>query len=1198
MRKIFFIILLFLFADGNAQMKHLFFNRLTVEAGLPEGEIECHLEDGMGYIWLGTQNGLVRYDGYHLKVYTMPDDEGNPLGFSSIEKLYEDADGTLWAHVFKEGVYYYDRQADTFIKIKNINYRTSSIKGDVIFKILPGNSKNTYWFFAASTDGIVHADLYDRTNNTMEVFSAKSDAAHFVSMRATCGMIKDSKGNIWAAGDSLLSIYNPERHAFIPYFLLPGNSGTLMFNDVYADPSDADVLWLTTYDFSLQSAQPRSGKVIKFNIKTRAITEYLHTGKDKYSIADGCNQVITDTGNRMLFCNGNIVSIYNRQNDNFTNYSFTLPGAPKGKAPNITSLAIDKQGIIWATGDFAGIFYLNTLTGISVFYPTGGAGPGSLPETTVEDVFFDKTGTLWVTTPYRGIASLNIFKSFFYPVAIQIPANSPGEKNNPGNDINNIFKNDDSSFFVTTSNNLYIWYYYENSFKRIDLSFSPAGITDMLKDKEGLVWIATNTGLYCFNPVTKTIKIYTEDSKDSSSLSSNKIHKLTEGKDGTIWIGTFRQGICSFNRQTNKFTRYPFTHDADFRLVKNALDDSYVQSLYFDDEGILWVGTNTGGLNRFNIKTNTFTSIESRKDGLQCVAAIHKDRSGRIWAGTYITGLFLVNGKTGTYKRYSEKDGLCYSGINGISEDNEGNIWVATLRGLSKLNPATNNITNFTTANCLQNNEILNIFHTSTGQLNAAVKNGILSFNPSQLKTNNLPPSVQIESVSYHAVHNSLNNNDTLVFTHGHNNIHLQYNENRITFQYVGLHFANAPLNQYACKLDEYDKEWINAGTQRTATYSNLSPGTYTFHVKAANSDGVWNQTGASLVVIIYPPWWQTWWAYALYALLAIASIGGFVYYRSKKLLKDNRILEHKIKLRTAEVLKQKEEIVAQRDNLGKTLDELKSTQAQLIQSEKMASLGELTAGIAHEIQNPLNFVNNFSEVSRELIAEMKDELKAGNNDEAATIADDIDQNLEKINHHGKRADAIVKGMLQHSRASTGKKEPTDINALADEYLRLAYHGLRAKDKAFNATLNTNFDTTIGKINIMPQDIGRVLLNLFNNAFYAVAEKKKAADLEGFSSNLQGLEAYQPTVTVSTKLINPPSGGLGVSITVADNGNGIPQKIIDKIFQPFFTTKPTGQGTGLGLSLSYDIIKAHGGEIKVETKDGEGTTFIAGLPIN
>jgi signal transduction histidine kinase len=270
---------------------------------------------------------------------------------------------------------------------------------------------------------------------------------------------------------------------------------------------------------------------------------------------------------------------------------------------------------------------------------------------------------------------------------------------------------------------------------------------------------------------------------------------------------------------------------------------------------------------------------------------------------------------------------------------------------------------------------------------------------------------------------------------------------------------------------------------------------------------------------------------------------------------------------------------------IEKAYADLKSTQAQLIHSEKMASLGELTAGIAHEIQNPLNFVNNFSEVNKELISEMVEEVDKGNTEEIKTIAFDVQENMEKILHHGKRADAIVKGMLQHSRQSSGKKEPTDINALADEYLRLSYHGLRAKDKSFNAEFTTDFDNSIGKINVVPQDIGRVLLNLFNNAFYAVNEK--------FAGNRSSLtNDYKPTISVQTKKIDDK-----IEIKVSDNGNGIPQNIIDKIFQPFFTTKPTGQGTGLGLSLAYDIMKAHGGEIKVETKEGVGTKFIIYLPL-
>ena len=293
-----------------------------------------------------------------------------------------------------------------------------------------------------------------------------------------------------------------------------------------------------------------------------------------------------------------------------------------------------------------------------------------------------------------------------------------------------------------------------------------------------------------------------------------------------------------------------------------------------------------------------------------------------------------------------------------------------------------------------------------------------------------------------------------------------------------------------------------------------------------------------------------------------------------KDLTQQNEQLEKGVQQRTAELLNEKEK-------LQNTLTHLRSAQKQLVQSEKMASLGELTAGIAHEIQNPLNFVNNFSEVSKELLDEMKTELDNRNVEDAKEIANNVIQNLEKILHHGKRAEGIVKGMLQHSRNSSGVKEPTDINVLTDEYLRLAYHGLRAKDKTFNATMNTDFDKTLDKINIIPQDIGRVILNLITNAFYVVNEKKKA-----------GIENYEPTVSVSTKKVANK-----VLILVRDNGNGIPSKVLDKIFQPFFTTKPTGQGTGLGLSLSYDIVKAHGGELNVETVEGNGSIFTIVLPV-
>ncbi len=308
------------------------------------------------------------------------------------------------------------------------------------------------------------------------------------------------------------------------------------------------------------------------------------------------------------------------------------------------------------------------------------------------------------------------------------------------------------------------------------------------------------------------------------------------------------------------------------------------------------------------------------------------------------------------------------------------------------------------------------------------------------------------------------------------------------------------------------------------------------------------------------------------------------LYERQQQILREqNESLERGVEERTAELKEQKEALQA-------SLNNLKATQLQLVQKEKMASLGELTAGIAHEIQNPLNFVTNFSEINIEMLAEIKEQLaKEALSDEVKLNLDDllnaVTINLEKIHHHGKRADDIVKGMLLHSRTTSGQKELTDINALAAEYFKLSYHGLRAKDKAFNAIMKTDLDESIKKINIIPQEIGRVLLNLFNNSFYSVTEKK-------LNENISGLKKYEPTVYLSTRKLNDK-----IEIKVKDNGMGIPAKILDKIYLPFFTTKPSGQGTGLGLSLSFDIIsKGHMGEMKVETEEGEFTEFIITLP--
>ncbi len=513
-------------------------------------------------------------------------------------------------------------------------------------------------------------------------------------------------------------------------------------------------------------------------------------------------------------------------------------------------------------------------------------------------------------------------------------------------------------------------------------------------------------------------------------------------------------------------------------------------------------------------------------------------------------------------------------GVLHILEDDQHNLWLGAAHVIYRIDKDRKEVRIYGAENGVHTNTFLfsNNYKTKDGELLIGDQLGYYHFFPRDAEEEVFPPIINITGFQIGGkdvvpgegsiLTDRIDKTDKITLAH---------DQNSFAISFSAIHFQTSGDERYLYMMENYDNTWHDASAAQKAYFFGLPVGHYILKVRAINTDGAWAEK--ELSIIISPPWWATWWAITIFALLLIGIVWSFISYRSRMLIRENKVLEEKVKHRT--------------DQLQKSIEELKSTQSQLVQSEKMASLGELTAGIAHEIQNPLNFVNNFSEVNKELIEELNAERLKPNAERNAqlenAILNDIKANEEKIIHHGKRADAIVKGMLQHSRSGSGQKEPVSINAIADECLRLSYHGLRARDKSFNATLKTNFDESIDKIPLVQQDIVRVLINLFNNAFYAVGEKLKA---ESLTQNAE----YKPTVSVSTKKINDK-----VILTVMDNGNGIPQKVIDKIFQPFFTTKPTGQGTGLGLSLSYDIIKAHGGEIKVETKEGEGSEFIIEL---
>ena len=1166
MRYLFTVILLIQYIFCNAQIdnnRQLHFNFIGVKDGLPEGTVKALVQDKYGYMWIGTQTGIVRFDGYTAKVYNTRSKAGNSL---YVKALYEDRAGRLWMGTIDDGVYLYNRGADSFI-----NYIPPFQKNDKenIYTItaFQDDADGNLWMVTyTSQKNLAFLTSFNAVSKEFKVYGKLEKGNRFINAKSFIDFFEDTNGKLWVGSDNGIYQYDKKQDTFIPHFATTDSSKQLSFWTLMQDKNHPEFI----YAGSWYSANEENNiGVWKFNVNTDEHSVLAHDEKNKNSIPGNEVWKITQApdGN-LLICTSNGLSVFDVVHETFANY--LPPDNKPGTYYNaIKSIFPDKKDGYWCQAAI-GILYFNYATKQFTRYTASNKKNNGLAGDNIHDLLIDKTGNIWFGVDQLGLQWLDVSKSKF-----TYYENNPNLTDYfPGGSVNSIDQANDSSFWIASDNGLYHWQPNAGTFTLIKSSKDKlvnVSVNYAIADKEGLVWFRAYgngaEGLYVYDPVTKAIKNYRHNDNDSTSLATNNIRNICEDSSGNIWLGTFGKGISRINKKTRQITNYPFIVNnglnSDIAIQKRLLDDDEVQSIYTDKDGIVYVGTNNGSINIYDAASNSFKPANRKLfKGFYCVASIFSDSKNRLWAGTYMNGIFYKDGEA--YKKFSANSSLLYNGSWGFNEDDHHNLWSLSPRGLTIINLDSSNIRNITTANGLPEDPLyFQLYKTKNGQFLYGTKHGFIQFNPGDFAVDTTKPVVHIEKISFTK---PSSNNDSVINVFDKQKIQFSYNENRITFDYVALQYQNTAMLQYAYRLEGYDDEWIDALTDRNVTYTNLSPGTYTFYVKAANSDGVWSAEDDSITIIITPPWWQTWWAYTLYAVLFIVIISAFIAYRSRRLKNENKILEDKVADRTKQ--------------LNESLQELKSTQSQLIQSEKMASLGELTAGIAHEIQNPLNFVNNFSEVSNELMDEMNEELDKGDINEAKLIAVDIKQNLGKITHHGKRADAIVKGMLQHSRTSTGQKELTDINALCDEYLRLSYHGLRANDKEFNAAFKTQFDESIGKINIVSQDIGRVLLNLINNAFYAVNEKKKTAD-----------ENYKPFVFIQTKKIKDK-----IEIIVSDNGNGIPLSIKEKIFQPFFTTKPTGQGTGLGLSLSYDIVKAHGGEITVESKETEGSEFIIMLP--
>jgi signal transduction histidine kinase/ligand-binding sensor domain-containing protein len=1106
-QKALFLVVLITTLICNSSYAQLSSNNLTwftEKDGLPGTQVNKILVDRFGYIWIGTINGLARYDGYTFKrFYENPNDPGSIKGLV-VWSLFEDSKGQIWVGTQPGKLNVFNPVTQSFKYYEYVDLIGAEANVEIGINSITEDNAGRMYFGVTSNYGnpIPSALLYlDEKEDKIKRFETPDSLA----ISNVVNMVKDNNGNIWIRSYKGIFKIDKQHHiAKVNPFIDPLKP--LLKNEyphkLIPDPDGA--IWIIT----------NYGRLFKWDLVSNTYEIFTPT------------EILEDSFHTGI---------------------------------------MDKDGNIWLGTD-NGFFQFDPKTKLTNAFVD--ESNGILQYSAVYTLALDSFGTLWIGTNSTGMYKYeerSLFKSYRY---------DKGKSGTLTNGwVNHIVELKNGKILVTTSG------VQDCGFNLIDLqnneilSFPSRkylngsyGATSIIEHSPGEVYISSDKGLFQFSYPGNQIKKITLPGIPESVV----INYFLKDRNGNQWIFSY-QGIYIKKATDLEYQKPQFEFEpGDENRIKST-----TYALESDKHG-LWILTNDM-LFLYDYKTNKINRVGNDKSkgdifGTQDINSIYEDPSGLVWVGTWQGGLSRFNVESGKIKTYTINDGLPSMSIQAIiADENNQSLWLSTFEGLSRFDIPTEKFYNYSIDEGIQSQLFADgsFTKTSTGNFIFGGSNGITVFDPSNVNRKSIPPKVFL--TDFKLFNKSVMPGENSILTrpiYETDAITLAHDQNNISLEFTALHYSNPIKNKYAFKLENYDDDWREMSNFQAAFYPNLPPGEYVFRVKAANNNGVWNEEGATLKILIKKPWWNAAWAYGFYGLALI-----IVVFAADRYLR-YRVIQKERARAQAKDLEQAKEI-------EKAYTELKSTQAQLIQSEKMASLGELTAGIAHEIQNPLNFVNNFSEVSNELIDEMKTEQAAGNWSLAAEIANDVKQNLEKILHHGKRASDIVKGMLQHSRGSSGKKEPTDINALCDEYLRLSYHGLRAKDKTFNAKFETHFDESLPKINVVPQDIGRVILNLINNAFYAVNQQP--------ATNSQQRE---PLVVVSTKYLSDK-----IFISVKDNGNGIPDSIKEKIFQPFFTTKPTGQGTGLGLSLSYDIVKAHGGELKVETKVGEGSEFIINIPL-
>ena len=1097
---------------------------LTTRNGLPSDATNFMIKDVQGFMWIGGNRGVSRFDGTTFKKYLSDELAPGSINSDEIFGFVEDSLSNIWIGTLK-GLSRYDINGDTFT---NFDSDIDSSKSDGRFLdhgIRPFWATTTHVYgLDVQSQRILSYDIRSLEERILFEFG-ESHKLNIGGISINSTILDATSNSLWMFehGDvsgGIRQIFLDDARTQVYTWPCYGNTTGHRHNaEAMRLDRERNSIWINSGDglieFSLANKQFRH--IDAFD-KLRKLTDY-----DRYVGID-----IDRTGNIWLATRPNGILIYD-PNTNALEPLFSDPDLQQRVGQHNFEIYCDRDGIGWVNGYMgAGIFELLPLSPSVKRYAGKPYARDSLSNGRIYNIVPGPQGKMWLGTG----DGLNIFDPLTEKFEVLREKDLPGIKGT---------------------------------------AIVPLGV-DTLHQK---AWLTAGSNdiskLYDMDMYELDLK--TRKCTPITFMSGSR--QLDTLMVESTQVNRYKSGIMIYNEKLpGMFELGPEQSVAD--LIIPLVTKYMISEVELVEERRLFLRSYEALPNlSFEMKDDKWVKIPHMLDSLEWQALLYNERDQTHWIN-FKNDLTQFDKNFRKIRTYSPEDGS----VGNIFEmliDIEGNLWFMNDVGhVGRLNVATGRITYLSEADGYRVKEYdwstpfvgdaRGNIYLGTGYMKGTEGLDVINvkkYSPATI------PTVYLRSLTVNQIPFSA----SVPINHS-KELSLPHDQNTIVIETGIIDYYSKGRGQVRYKLEKDGKpeHWQFGPAYHTLRYDDLSPGKYRLVLQASNPGSDFSAEKI-VFITIDPPFWARWWFRALVVLVVVVVAYAIIQFRSRSLRRRNADLEEKVIMRTKE--------------LKHSLEDLRSAQAQLIQSEKMASLGELTAGIAHEIQNPLNFVNNFSDLNKELVAEMSDEIDKGNIEQVKIIAKDIADNEEKINHHGKRADAIVKGMLQHSRTSTGKKEATNINTLTDEYLRLAYHGLRAKDKSFNVTLNTDFDQSIGSINIVSQDIGRAILNLITNAFYAVTEKKKQQSVTPHLNH-----EYEPTVWVVTKKVMDT-----LEVRVKDNGNGIPKNVLEKIFQPFFTTKPTGQGTGLGLSLSYDIIKAHDGTLKAETVEGEGTEFIIVLPI-